>query len=210
MLQAAHQRLGPLEGVVVVLQHHGYPVLLEQRHPVLPLVLASPVHRLAILADGADGVAVGRVGRHMVDHDGVRQVLPRGQGAVQPSRLGPLHFRGVPRVQQHQAQIVPKIQRVVAGLGKKSVEQRVKEGGLVPRTVPAIHLVVADAGHQGNQPAPTVHHGGGVITDERQAGLGRPPVVIAQVAADHREHRVLPGRQPVVLQTGQVHPAVAA
>src|SRR5262249_18281427 len=41
MAEAADERLGPFEGVVVMFEHHRDAILLEKRHPVLAVLLAG-------------------------------------------------------------------------------------------------------------------------------------------------------------------------
>ena len=119
--------------------------------------------------------------------------------------------RGVAGVEQHQAEVVAEVERGEARLGIEAVEEGVEErrlgAGLV---VAAVHLVVADAGDHGDQPAVAADHVLAVVAQEGQADLDRPAVVVAQVAADDREHRVLPGRLDVVGDGVGVDAAIAA
>jgi len=66
----------------MVFQDHGHPVLVKEGNPVLPLVFPCAEYLLAVLADSAFGVTVGRIGRDMVDNNGVRKIPTSGQGFV--------------------------------------------------------------------------------------------------------------------------------
>ena len=137
-------------------------------------------------------------------------ILAGGQGLVEPIGLVALHPGGMARVEQHQAQVVAKVEGVVAGVGKKAIKKGIEKGGFVAGPIAAVDLMIAKAGDDRYQPALGVDHGGGVIANKSDTRFNRSPVVIAKIATNHGEHRIVAGGDTVIVNASLANAAVAS
>ena len=70
--------------------------------------------------------------------------------------------------------------------------------------------MIADASNHRDQPAVAANHVLAIVSQEGQTDIDRPAVVVTEIAADDREHWVLPGRLDVVGDRVRIHAAIAA
>ena len=147
----------------------------------------------------------------MVDGNEVRLSFSLFEGFSEPARLLARNFCTVARVHQNQAQVVAKIERGVTLLGIQSAEERhEKRRILLLLVISTANFVVSETGYEGNQPPLAVDHRLGIVANEHQGGVARGTVVVAEVAADEGEHRVLSRGDTVVGDNVRIDAAIAA
>lgn len=112
-------------------------------------------------------------------------------------------------VEDNEAEVIAEVECGIAGVGEESIEECIEEGCLFAGAfVSALDFVIADPDDERNESAILADHVFAVVAEEGEADIDRFAVVVAEVPADDREHRILARRLDVIGDGVHVHAAI--